>query len=55
MIGSVVRNNKKGNRVFPFLIRFAQKCTSEDAVSGDEQRTQDTFVTRVRRETTDDR
>jgi len=55
MIGNVVYNRKKGNDVFPFLIRFAQKRTSEDAVSGKEQRTQHTLVTRVRRETTDDR
>ena len=55
MIGSVVYSKKKGNDVFPFLIRFAQERTSEDAVSGEEQRTQDTLVTRVRRETTDDR
>jgi len=55
MIGSMVRHNKKGNRVSPFLIRFAQKCTSEDAVSGDKQPPPHTLITEVRRETTDDR
>jgi hypothetical protein len=55
MTGNMVRNNKKGNRVFPFLIRFAQKCTSEDAASGDKQPPPHTLITEVRRETTDDR
>jgi len=55
MIDNMVRNNKKGSRVFPFLIRFAQKCTSEDVTSGDNQQPPHTFFTEVRRETTDDR
>ena len=54
MIGSMVRDNKKGDRVSPFLIRFAQKCTSEDAVTGDKRQPPHTLITEVRRETTDD-
>lgn len=55
MIGSMVRDNRKGNRASPFLMRFAQKCTSKDAASEDKQRTQNTIITDVPRETTDDR
>ncbi len=55
MIASIVRNNKKGDRVPPFLIRFSQKCTPKDVASGDNWQAQNTIITAVRRETTDDR
>ena len=55
MIDSTIHANKKDSCVRPFLMRFAQKCTSEDAVSGDKQPPPRTFFTEVRRETTDDR
>jgi len=55
MIDNMVPNNEKKSRAFPFLIRFAQKCTSEDLLSGDKQSPPHTLITKVRRETTDDR
>ncbi len=53
MIGSMVRKSKKGNRILPFLARFARK--SKNAESGDSGKKLGTIITEVRRETTDDR
>ncbi len=55
MIASIVRNNKKRDCVLPFLIRFSQKHTPKNAVSGDNRQVANTIITAVRRETTDDR
>lgn len=55
MIASTVCNNKKRDRVLPFLIRFSRKCTPKDVTSGDNRQVPNTIITEVRRETTDDR
>jgi len=55
MIGSMVRKNKKGERILPFLVRFARKSPFKNAASGDSDQKLGTIVTEVRRETTDDR
>lgn len=55
MIGSMFRNNKKGDRTLPFLDRFARKSPSENAASGDSGQKLGTIITKVSRETTDDR
>jgi hypothetical protein len=55
MIGSGPHAKKRRDRVSPFLMRFARDCISEDGTSGQKQPSRRTFITEVRRETTDDR
>ncbi len=55
MIDSSSNVNREGSRVRPFLIRFAQECTAETGIGGDKQRIPRTYITKVNRETTDDR
>ena len=55
MIGSMVRKDKKGDHILPFLARFARKSPSKNAASGDSGQKLGTIITEVRRETTDDR
>ncbi len=55
MTGSEIHANEEGSCVRPFLMRFARECTAKDRTRGDRRRPPHTYVTDVRRETTDER
>ena len=52
--GNIIHDNCPGDKLLPFLIRFAHNDTLEDVNNGKIRRITETIVTRVQRETTDD-